>query len=149
MINCLQFYLANQSTVYMPPLDKVMERVRNAMMGDNFKAWADIYFAQDSENPNERLDHILVKQYVYNDYADEVGNTTKKKSSQSFKAALKIYCKERGWIFCPPEMIGWNEKEQRATKNLLVGARRKSTELIYIQTSLDKPVDNTLPDNMY
>lgn len=149
MINCLQFYLANQNTVYMPPLDKVMERVRNAMMGDTFKNWADIYFAQDDEHPNERLDHILIKQTVYDDYCSELGKTGKSKSSQSFKAALKIYCKERGWIFCPPTMIGWNEKEQRSTKNLTWGVKRKSTELIYIQTDINKPINNNLPDGYY
>ena len=134
----------------MPPLEKVMQRVRNAMMGDTFKAWADIYFAQDAEHPNERLDHVLIKQWVYDDYCSELGKTGKSKSSQSFKAALKIYCKEKGWVFCPPTMIGWSEKEQRSTKNLLIGAgKRKSTELIYIQTDPKKAVDNTLPDNIY
>ena len=149
MINCIQFYLKYQNTVFMPPLEKVMQRVRNAMMGDTFKAWADIYFAQDAENPSDRLDHILIKQWVYDDYCSELGKTGKSKSSQSFKAALKIYCKEKGWVFCPPSMIGWNEKEQRSTKNLLIGgSKRKSTELIYIQTDQNKAVDNTLPDNI-
>ena len=149
MINCLQFYLAHQNEVYMPPLEMVMKRVRRAMMGDNFNSWADTYFAEDDEHPNDKLDCLLVKKFVYDDYSAEVGNTTKKKSSQSFKAALKLYCKDRGWIFCPPEMLGWNEKEQRATKNLLWGAKRQSTELIYIRTRTDKPINNTLPDNMY
>lgn len=150
MVNCLQFYLKNKTTVFMPPLEKVMQRVRNAMMGDTFKAWADIYFAQDDEHPNERLDHVLIKQWVYDDYCSELGKTGKSKSSQSFKVALKIYCKEKGWVFCPPTMIGWSEKEQRSTKNLLIGAgKRKSTELIYIQTDPKKAIDNTLPDNIY
>lgn len=149
MINCLQFYLSNQDTVILPPLDKVMERVRNAMMGDTFKAWADVYFADDEENPTDRLDHILIKQTVYDDYCSELGKTGKSKSSQSFKAALKVYCKEKGWIFCPPTMLGWREKEGRATKNLTLGSKRKSTELLYIQTSADKEINNCLPDGWY
>lgn len=149
MINCLQFYLANQDSIYLPPLERVMERVRNSMMGDTFKNWADVYFAQDKDNPSDKLDHILIRQTVYEDYCSELGKTGKSKSSQSFKAALKIYCRERGWIFCPPQMLGYNEKEGRSTKNLLMGSKRKSMELFYIQTSTDFPIDNTLPEGWY
>lgn len=149
LINCLQFYLANQNTVYLPPLEKVMQRVRNAMMGDTFRNWADIYFGQDDENPNENLDHILIKQTVYDDYCSELGKTGKSKSSQSFKAALKIYCKEKGWVFCPPQMLGYDPKEQRAKRNLLCGAKRKSMELIYIQTDPNLPINNSLPSGWY
>ena len=145
MINCLQFYLANQDTTILPCLDKVMQRVRYNMMGDTFKNWADTYFAQDPDNPNENLDHLLIKQNVYDDYCSELGKTGKSKSSQSFKVALKLYCKEKGWVFCPPEMLGYDTEKQRATRNLLIGARRKSVELIYIQTDTNKPVNNSLP----
>ena len=145
MINCLQFYLANQDTTILPCLDKVMQRVRYNMMGDTFKNWADTYFAQDPDNPNENLDHLLVKQNVYDDYCSELGKTGKSKSSQSFKVALKLYCKEKGWVFCPPEMLGYDTEKQRATRNLLIGTRRKSVELIYIQTDTNKPVNNSLP----
>ena len=150
MINCLQFYLANQDTPYLPPLEKVMQRVRNAMMGDTFRAWADVYFAEDPDNPNDKLDHLLIKQDVYDDYCSELGKTGKSKSSQSFKAALKIYCKERGWVFCPPGMLGYDMKEGRAKKNLEHLGKRKSTELIYIQTDPDSAINNNeLPVGYY
>ena len=145
MINCLQFYLANKHTVFLPVMDKVMQRVRRSVMGDNFKNWADIYFAQDTDNPNENLDHLLIKQSVYEDYCSELGKTGKSKSSQSFKVALKMYCKEKGWIFCPPQMLGYDPEKKRATRNLLIGAKRKSFELIYIQTDINKPINNILP----
>lgn len=145
MINCLQFYLSHQDITILPLMDKVMERVRRGMMGDAFKNWADTYFAQDPDNPNENLDHLLIKQYVYDDYCSELGKTGKSKSSQSFKVALKLYCKEKGWIFCPSEMLGYDIEKQRSTRNLLIGAKRKSFELIYIQTDINKPINNTIP----
>lgn len=146
LINCIQFYLRHQDIVCLPPLDKVMERVRRGMMGDGFKEWADVYFAEDSEHQNERLDHLLLRKDVYNDYCDTLGKTGKSKSAQSFKAAMKIYCKEKGWIFCPPQMEGWNPKENRATKNLMWGgSSRKSFELFYIQTDINKEINDELP----
>ena len=149
MINCIQFYLSHQNDVILPPLERVMQRVRKAMMGDTFKAWADVYFAQDDENPNDRLDHILIKQNVYDDYCSELGKTGKSKSSQAFKQALRVYCKEKGWVFCPPTMLGWRAEENRAVKNLAVGSRRKCTELIYIQTDPKKEINNCLPEGWY
>lgn len=148
MINCLQFYLSHQREDFMPPMEKVMSRVRRAIMGDNFSAWADVYFAQTEEEANENLDHLLIKQSVYKDWYDEVGHDLKIKSVQSFKTKLKVWCRDKGYEFCPPEIPDC-QSDGRIVKKILLGAKRMSTELIYIRTSKDKPLNLELPSSWY
>ena len=148
MINCLQFYLSHQREDFMPPMEKVMSRVRRAIMGDNFSAWADVYFAQTEEEANENLDHLLIKQSVYKDWYDEVGHDLKIKSVQSFKTKLKVWCRDKGYEFCPPEIPDC-QSDGRIVKKILLGAKRTSTELIYIRTSKDKPLNLELPSSWY
>ncbi len=144
MVNCIQFYLAHQDTTVMPPLDRVKTRVRYNMMGDNFKAWADTYFAENDGEPSLKLNHLLLKQQVYDDFCNDMGRDIKK-SAQSFKAKLKMWCQEHGYEFCPSCVQGYKEDTQRITRNIYVGTARKSVELLYIRTSPDMPIDNNLP----
>lgn len=150
LIDCLQFYLSWGGHPIEPPMERVMARVRRGMMGDNFVAWADTYFAQDENEPNPKLNHVLIKQSVYNDFCDDVGRDLKK-TAQSFKQKLKIWCQEQGYEFCPKEVQGYKESMQRITRNIYSGTlgNRKSVELIYIRTSPDIPIDNTLPQGWY
>ena len=103
---------------------------------ETFKQWAEAYF--EAEN----LDRLVIFTEMYNNYYLRVSNPDNVKD---FRAMIKFYCKEKGWVFCPPEMLGYDTEKQRATRNLLIGARRKSVELIYIQTDTNKPVNNSLP----
>lgn len=148
LINCLQFYLAHwkECENFMPPMEKVMARVRRAMMGDNFAAWANVYFAQIEGEPNENLDRLLKKQDVYNDWKDEVGKDLKMNSAQSFKKKLKIWCKDKGYEFCPSDIPDC-QADGRIVKK--IGPEKKTTELIYIRTSPDKPLNLTMPLNWY
>ena len=53
-------------------------------------------------------------------------------------------------MFCPPGMLGYDMKEGRAKKNLEHLGKRKSTELIYIQTDPDSAINNNeLPVGYY
>lgn len=150
LINCLQFYLAHQGEIesFMPPMENVLARIRRAIMGDNFAAWADVYFAQTEGEPNENLDHLLKKRDVYDDWIAEVGKDLRIKSAQSFKTKLKVWCKDKGYEFCPKEIPDC-KPDGRIVKKILVGAKRVTTELIYIRTSPDKPLDLTIPLNWY
>ena len=102
---------------------------------DNFKQWADAYF--EAEN----LDRLVIFTEMYDNYYLRVSDPDNVKN---FRAMIKFYCKEKGWIYCPPTMLGYDAEKQRATRNLLIGAKRKSVELIYIQTDANKKVNNQL-----
>ncbi len=144
IVNCIQFYLEYQDRVVLPPMDKVRQRVRYNMMGDNFVAWADTYFAENDGEPNPKLDHLLIKQQVYDDFCNDNGRDLKK-SAQSFKNKLKIWCQDKGYEFCPPCIKGYKAETQRITQNVYYGITRKSVELLYIRTSPDKPINETPP----
>ena len=144
MINCIQFYLQHQREDFLPPMERVLARVRRNIMGDNFVAWADVYFSQDENGNNENLDKLLLKRSVYEDWMDEVGRDLKVKSIQSFKTKLKIWCQERGYEFCPQEIPDC-KMDGRIIKNIYIDGKRRSMEFIYIRTSADKPIDLSLP----
>lgn len=151
LINCIQFYLAHQRENYMPPMEKVMARVRRAIMGDNFASWADVYFAQSEQEPNENLDHYLKKSDVFNDFDNEVGRYLKQKiSTQGFKTKLKVWCKDKGYEF-NPEGLTARQSDGRLSRKLPKNGSTKdvSTELIYIRSSQDKPLNEAIPSSWY
>ena len=97
---------------------------------DNFNQWADAYF--EAEN----LDHLVIFTEMYNNYYLRVSDPDNVKN---FRAMIKFYCKEKGWIYCPPTMLGYDAEKQRAICSV---GRQKTVELIYIQTDANKPVGN-------
>ena len=96
---------------------------------ETFKQWADAYF--EAEN----LDHLVIFTEMYNNYYLRVSNPDNVKN---FRAMIKFYCKEKGWIYCPPTMLGYDAEKQRA----ICSVCQKTVELIYIQTDANKPVGN-------
>ena len=96
---------------------------------DNFNEWAEAYF--EAEN----LDHLVIFTEMYEDYSSKVSYVSDVKN---FRAMIKFYCKEKGWVFCPPEMLGYDAEKQRA----ICSVCQKTVELIYIQTDANIPVNN-------
>lgn len=103
---------------------------------DNFKQWAEAYF--EAEN----LDHLVIFTEMYNNYYLRVSNPDNVKN---FRLKIKSYCKEKGWIYCPPTMLGYDAEKQRAICSVCLNGNQKTVELIYIQTDANKPVYNHLP----
>lgn len=98
---------------------------------ETFKQWADAYF--EAEN----LDRLVIFTEMYNNYCLRVSNPDNVKD---FRAMIKFYCKEKGWIYCPPTMLGYDAEKQRA----ICSVCQKTVELIYIQTDANKEVHNQL-----
>ena len=96
---------------------------------DNFNEWAEAYF--EAEN----LDHLVIFTEMYEDYSSKVSYVSDVKN---FRAMIKFYCKEKGWIYCPPTMLGYDAEKQRA----ICSVCQKTVELIYIQTDANIPVNN-------
>ena len=51
---------------------------------------------------------------------------------------------DKGWIYCPPTMLGYDAYKQRAICSVCLNGRQKTVELIYIQTDANKKVYNHL-----
>lgn len=104
---------------------------------ENFKQWADAYF--EAENLN--LDRLVIFTEMYNNYCLRVSNPDKVKN---FRLKIKSYCMDKGWIYCPPTMLGYDAYKQRAICSVCLNGRQKTVELIYIQTDANKKVYNHL-----
>lgn len=98
---------------------------------ETFKQWAEAYF--EAEN----LDRLVIFTEMYNNYYLRVSNPDNVKN---FRAMIKFYCKEKGWIYCPPTMLGYDAEKQRA----ICSVCQKTVELIYIQTDANKKLNNHL-----
>ena len=135
LIDCLQFYLQNKNHIIKPPLDKVLKRVDYGEMGEQFREWAEMFFAEDGENVNTEIS----RQSCFSDFE----NTTKLKwSSKKFGEALRAFCAANDYIEClnPKEMCNDTKKTRiikmvddvwSETKNEFV---KKSKEFYYIKT---------------
>ncbi len=102
---------------------------------DNFNEWAEAYF--EAEN----LDRLVIFTEMYNNYYLRLSNPDNVKN---FRTMIKFYCKEKGWIYCPPTMLGYDAEKQRAICSVCLNGGLKTVELIYIQTDANKKVNNHL-----
>ncbi|MDR1544577.1 MAG: hypothetical protein LBS50_09295 [Prevotellaceae bacterium] len=132
LVDCLQFYLKNKDYLIQPPLANALKRINYGEMGDQFRDWAEVFFAQDGENVNVeiRRDEIF----------DDFLQTSKVKgwTSKRFGTALRAFCKVTNYIEClnPEEMCNAfvGDKKIRIMKNVDVGLKKISKEFYYIKT---------------
>jgi hypothetical protein len=116
---CLQFYLAHPEKID-PPMDNVNKRNLMAEMGDAFRNWASVYLSEEAG----RLDTLFSRPDAFDDYKKVSGG---KKSANSFKKAIKAYCKFNGYVLNPKEL---EPKDGRIIKRL----EGKTQECFYIKT---------------
>jgi hypothetical protein len=116
---CLQFYLSHPDKID-PPMDNVNKRNLMAEMGDAFRNWAAVYLSSESE----RLDKLISRSDAFDDYKRVSGG---KKSANSFKKAIKAYCKFNNYVLNPKEL---EPKGGRIIKRL----DGKAQECFYIKT---------------
>lgn len=102
---------------------------------ETFKQWAEAYFEV------ENLDRLVIFSEMYNNYYLRVSNPDNVKN---FRIKIKFYCKEKGWIYCPPTMLGYDADKQRAICSVYLNDRQMTVEFIYIQTDANKKLNNHL-----
>ncbi|MFL0067883.1 hypothetical protein V2605_04045 [Tenacibaculum maritimum] len=124
---CLQFFLAHNEKID-PPMDNVNKRNFMAEMGDAFRNWASVYLSEEAG----RLDTLISRSDAFDDYKKVSGG---KKSANSFKKAMKAYCKFNGYILNPKEL---EPKSDRIIKRL----EGKAQECFYIKTKDISNIEN-------
>lgn len=124
-IDCLQFYLSTlpHNSMVEPPMENVDRRMRNQLMGDEFKEWAEVYFCQASEN----LDKLLRKQDV-----KDIFDPKHKYSTKGFTARLRAFCKNADYIeeLNPEDCIGYDPHGKRIIRKY----DGETREYIYLKT---------------
>ena len=124
-IDCLQFYLSTlpHNSMVEPPMENVDRRMRNQLMGEEFKEWAEVYFCQTSEN----LDKLLRKQDV-----KDIFDPKHKYSTKGFTARLRAFCKNADYIeeLNPDDCIGYDPHGKRIIRKY----DGETREYIYLKT---------------
>lgn len=96
LMQCCRFYLSllGTSAKIEPAVDNIIFRKHQRDISDNFRDWAESYFAEDSGN----LDKEIIREWAYNDYKRFSGlNNT---SMQKFTKSLKAFCFTSDYIDC-------------------------------------------------
>ena len=98
-MQCLQFFMGVALADKIDaPGDNVEKRNVVQQMGEDFRAWADTYFSP------EKLDTLIMRRELQDDYAAFKGRGSKMESSTAQKKKLQMYCQLRGWNFNPKGM---------------------------------------------
>lgn len=92
MMQCVKFYLsvAPSGIKLLPDMKNILFRKNLSDMSDNFKEWAEGYFAQDEDGRGENLNTFIVREKAYEDYKRFSGVT--KITMQTFTKSLKGFC---------------------------------------------------------
>ncbi len=128
LAQCLAFYLSTDSKI-QPPVENVNKRNLLSAMGDNFRSWADVYFAHESKRLNEYVQKIPAME----DFNREM---RLKVTSHAFIKKLNAWCKYNHYEYNPAELL---DKRGRIVRTIDVvekdGTRRQTTaEMIFIRT---------------
>lgn len=107
LLQCCHVYLKYRRFDFSVPSANVEVNNIKATIGDSFYSWADGYFTHDFIDTDNtivdgNLNKMLTRREIYKNYCDSVGKSAK--NPNSFKTAIKDYCKVKGYIFNPKDM---------------------------------------------
>lgn len=144
LMRCCQYYLkaSADGTKILPPMQNIVKRKQLAVMGENFREWADAYFAPESG----RLDKYLVKEEVYEDFKRYSGlkGITTRSITDKLENYIAYYC-DRIQCVNPPGVKYVSKQGRIIMKPCYMlddeicatepyRSAKTSKELIYIQT---------------
>ena len=133
IIQCVRFYLsvAPLNIKIEPRMGNIIYRKYLRDMSDNFRDWAEQYFAEGGDH----LDRAIIRQDAYEDYKrfSGAGKTT----MQGFTKALKGFCFTCGYIdeLNPADQCnsGGGARILKRIADPFTG-KMKSTDMIYLRT---------------
>ena len=145
MLQCLQFFLANQHAPVLSPIENLQINTLKASIGDNFMEWAEEYFC------DENLNREILKKEMYDDYRNVVGKMAVQ--IKNFKKNIALFCQLKGYVFNPKDLCNsqgyikrtvYNPDNTRTTKEyFFVGIPKDETNPHTTPTT--PPTPNTTP----
>lgn len=124
---CLKFYLSCTRKVD-PPMDNVSKRQMLDAMGETFREWADEYFAETENQIDCRLNKLLPKRDLLDDFNSKY--KTAKFSTQRFTMALKTFARYNKLIYNPKEL---QDRKGRILRN----HEGRTTEMVCLCSNLE------------
>ncbi len=149
MIYSLQFFLSNKSKEKInPPMDNVNMRNMMTEMGADFLEWATEFFYEDGF----KVDCLVTREEAFKtfDYRYKKGWKT-----QKFSNALRAFCKFKGYIYNPSDLITStsgtprilhkvDEYEFQKDGTWKHTGRKTAKDMLYIQTHPDKALNTDI-----
>lgn len=131
LLQCLKFYLSVSKLPVKiePKMENIIFRKYLRDMSDNFREWAEQYFAQDGDN----LDCEVVRETAFNDYKRFSG--VQKITMQRFSKSLRGFCYTCDYIDCmnPDELCNSGSRILRRVEDS-VTHQKVMKEMIYIRS---------------
>lgn len=95
LLQCLRFYLSMVDVPYrlLPPMGNITKRNLMSRMGDNFRDWAESYFAPDGTHVN----CLVPKDDAYNDFIRTARPRTQW-TMKGFTMTVRTFCQWAPWI---------------------------------------------------
>lgn len=137
MMQCVKFYLtlAPLGVKIEPQLKNIMFRKHLRDMSENFRDWAESYFAIDNTSTGEHLDKELVREDVYKDFIRFAGGVAGKTTMQRFTKQLKGFVYTCEYIDClnPADLCNSGSRIMRRIEDSFT-QRKVQKEMIYLRT---------------
>jgi 5S rRNA maturation endonuclease (ribonuclease M5) len=138
MMNCIQQWKKIGIRI-QPPMQKIMQRTLQKMMGDDFLWWAEDYFDEGN------LNCLVDKQKALDAYKITLSKTAGDLiKAQTFKSKLQAYCQYKGYVFNPEQLLRTPTERKRCDIRLKVNGEDRYYFYIDTTKSADLPVEAIL-----
>lgn len=135
MLQCVRFYLSvsELQVKIEPQMRNIIFRKYLRDMSDNFKEWAEGYFAIDENGFGDNLNREIIREKALEDYKRFSGVT--KITMQKFSKQLKGFCFTCDYIDCmnPEELHTSGGRILRRIEDPIT-RKKEQKEMIYIRT---------------
>ncbi len=121
---CVQFFLTTGDQKIEPPTSNITKRNLLTEMGENFLAWADVFFDEKEGKVNQ----LVIKDEAREDF--QKSSNFNKMTSQAFMNRLKAWAAYRGHTLNPEELKNKDGRIVRKPLNYEI-----VKEMIYVQTA--------------
>ena len=125
LLQCIRFYLSLVDTniKILPPMENILRRKYLQDMGANFQDWAEMYFAEGSEN----LNTFIIRKQAFDSFRAYANNQSM--SMQTFSKKLQAFCE------VTPYIAELNPQEyQNRQGRIMKYFDKVQHEMIYVRT---------------
>jgi hypothetical protein len=146
IMQCVKFYLSvsHLPVKIEPKMGNIVFRKFMRDMSDNFRDWAETYFAQDANGRGEHLDREIIREDAFEDYKRTSGAI--KTTMQKFTKQLKGFCYTCDYIDCmdPEELCNSGSRIIKRRENP-VTHKMEVKQMIYIRTKAEAEKKQSAP----
>ncbi len=134
VLQCVRFYLsvAELPVKIEPKMNNIIFRKHLRDMSDNFREWAEGYFAIDEDGNGDHLNVEIIREKAYEDYKRFSG--VNKITMQKFSKSLRGFCYTCDYIDClnPEELHTSGGRILRRIED--ADGKKIQKEMIYLRT---------------